>query len=282
MKAGFWVAPEGEDAAMTVMPIGAEPPLRARKLNFLATSSAEEMIRRCRRTATLLPELADALAVQAADAPGRLFDITDYSDDDRELIVQTLGEGEVAGVAALTNGITAQMQEAVMAGVWRVRFTDVEGRLIGDYVEVASIPAAVRQACSALPASVSHGPAPAGAMNVMPVLTEIGDRAARDGDGDPAHIITFSLFPMSPEDMAFLQNTLGAGPVQLIARGYGTCRIVATGARNVWSVQFYDAMDTIILDTLEICDIPSVAVAAEEDFRDSEVRLREIEEAYFR
>lgn len=282
MKAGFWVAPEGEDAAMTVMPVGPEPPLRARKLNFLATSSAEEMTRRCRRTAMLLPELADALAGQKADRPGRLFDITDFPDDDKELIAQTLGEGEVAGVAALANGITARMQEAVMAGVWRVRFTDGGGRLIADYVEVASIPAAVKQACSALPGSISHGPAPTGAMNVMPVLTEIGDRIARYSEGDPGHIITFSLFPMSPQDMAFLQETLGAGPVQLTSRGYGTCRIVATGARNVWSVQFYNAMDTIILDTLEICDIPSVALAAEDDFRDSEVRLREIEEAYFK
>lgn len=282
MKAGFWVAPEGEDAAMTVMPIGAEPPLRARKLNFLATSTAEEMIRRCRRTAELLPELADALAVQMVDQPGKLFDITDFPDDDRELITQTLGEGEVAGVAALAGGITAQMQEAVMAGVWRIRFTDADGRLLADYIEVASIPAAVRQACSVLQPTVSHGPAPAGAMNVMPVLTEIGDRTGRYREGDPAHIITFSLFPMSPEDMTFLQDTLGAGPVQLTSRGYGTCRIVATGVRNVWSVQFYNAMDTIILDTLEICDIPAVAIAAEEDFRDSEVRLREIEEAYFK
>lgn len=282
MKAGFWVSPDGDDAPMTVMEIGAEPPLRARKLNFLATSTAEEMIRRCRRTAELLPELADALAVQRTDRPGRLFDITDYPEDDRELLTQTLGEGEVAGVAVLPSGITAQMQEAVMAGVWRIRFTDAEGRLVADYIEVASIPAVVRQACSALPASIVHGPAPAGAMNVMPVLTEIGDRSGAYRDGDPAHIITFSLFPMSPEDMNFLQETLGAGPVQLTSRGYGSCRIVATGIRNVWSVQFYNAMDTIILDTLEICDIPAVAIAAEEDFLDSEARLRDIEEAYFK
>ncbi|MBB4188553.1 hypothetical protein GGE07_005232 [Sinorhizobium terangae] len=115
---------------MTVMPIGAEPSLRARRLNFLATSSAEEMIRRCPRTAMLLPELADAIAVQKAAEPSRLFDITDYPDDDKELITQTLGEGEVAGVAALSNRTTAQMQEAVMAGVWRIRFTDAEGRLV--------------------------------------------------------------------------------------------------------------------------------------------------------
>ncbi|MBA3038574.1 MAG: hydrogenase expression/formation protein [Alphaproteobacteria bacterium] len=282
MKAGFWVAPEGDDATMTVMPIGAEPPLRTRKLNYLATSSAEEMIRRCRQTAELLPRIADALATQKADEPGQLFDITDFAADDKELITQTLGEGEVAGVAALANGVLAQIQEAVMAGVWRVRFTDANGTLLADYVEVASIPAAVRQACAVLAPEIVHGPAPTGAMNVMPVLHEIGDRIARYKDGDEPHIITFSLFPMSPEDMTFLQQTLGAGPVQLTSRGYGTCRVVATGARNVWSVQFYNAMDTIILDTLEICDIPSVAIAAEEDFRDSEMRLREIEEAYFK
>ncbi len=282
MKAGFWVAPEGEDAAMTIMPIGADAPLATRKLNFLATSTAEEMIRRCRQTAALLPQIADALAVQKASEPGRLFDITDFSDDDRELIRETLGEGEVAGVAALQNGIIAQIQEAVMAGVWRIRFTNADGATLADYVEVASIPAVVRQACSVLPTSLVPGVPPVGAMNVMPVLHEVGERCAAYTDGEAPHVITFSLLPMSPDDMDFLQETLGAGPVQLTSRGYGSCRIVATGARNVWSVQFYNAMDTIILDTLEICDVPSVALAAEEDFRDSETRLRDIEEAYFK
>lgn len=168
-----------------------------------------------------------------------------------------------------------------MAGVWRLRFTDENSRLVADYIEVASIPAVVGQACSGLPVSISHGPPPAGAMNVMPVLTEIGDRSASYRSGDETHIITFSLFPMTPEDMTFLQDSLGAGPVQLISRGYGTCRIMSTGTRNVWSVQFYNAMDAIVLDTLEICEIPSVAVAAEEDFRDSEERVRDIAEAYF-
>lgn len=282
MKAGFWVAPEGEDAAMTVMPIDAEPPTATRRLNYLATASAEDMIRRCRRTAELLPKIADALAVKKADEPGTLFDITDFPEDDRELISQTLGEGEVAGVVALQNGVLAQIQEAVMAGVWRIRFTSTDGVLLADYIEVAAIPAAVREATSALPATFAVGEPPAGAMNVMPVLHEIGERVAGHREGDASHTITFSLLPMSPDDMGFLQETLGPGPVQLTSRGYGTCRILATGVRHVWSVQFYNAMDTIILDTLEIGGTPSVAIAAEEDFRDSETRLREIEEAYFK
>lgn len=282
MKAGFWVAPEGDDAAMAIMPIDTDVPVAARKLNFLATATAEEMIRRCRDTALLLPKIADALDAQRENAPGTLFDITDFSDEDRALVTETLGEGEVNGIAAFANGVTAQIQEALMAGVWRIRFTDAADQLVGDYVEVASIPAAVGEACAVLPSAISYGPPPAGTMNVMPVLHEISEKMAAYKPGDEADTITFTLLPMSPQDMDFLQDTLGSGPVQLTSRGYGSCRVLATGARNVWSVQFYNAMDTIILDTLEICTIPTVAIAAEEDFRDSATRIREIEEAYFK
>lgn len=282
MKAGFWVAPEGDESTMAIVPIDTEVPVAARKLNFLATATAEEMIRRCHDTALLLPNIADALDAQRQGEPGRLFDVTDFSEDDRALVTETLGEGEVNGIAVLANGVTAQIQEALMAGVWRIRFTDASDRIVGDYVEVASIPAVVAEACSALPSTISYGDPPAGAMNVMPVLHEISAKMASCKPGDDAHTITFSLLPMSPQDMEFLQDTLGSGPVQLTSRGYGTCRVLATGARNVWSVQFYNSMDTIILDTLEICSIPTVAIAAEEDFRDSAARIREIEEAYFK
>ena len=47
-------------------------------------------------------------------------------------------------------------------------------------------------------------------------------------------------------------------------------------------MQFFNVMDQILLDTVEIGGVPVVATAADEDFRDSAERLREIEEAYFR
>jgi len=280
MKAGFWVAPEGDDAAMSVLPIGAEP--AARKINFLATSTAEQMIARCRQTAELLPRLSRALATQQDGQRGRLFDITDFAADDRELIGQVLGEGEVGGVAALRGGVVAQIQESVMAGLWRVRFTDEAGALIGDYVEVGAYPEAVNEALAGAANEIVIGKAPEGAMNVMPVLAEIRERMASYRPGEDNHVITFSLFPMTSEDMAFLQHSLGAGPVTLISRGHGTCRIAATGARHVWSVQFYNAMDTIVLDTLEIGGVPIAARAAQDDFRDSAERLSQIEDAYFK
>lgn len=281
MKAGFWMAPEGDASAAALSPI--DPALAAPKRPaFLGTPAADDLIQRCARTAALLPQLADALAAQRADARGKLFDVTDYGEDDRKLIGEALGQGEVGGVALLPGAVTAQIEESVFAGLWRVRFTDADGRLVGDYLEVGAIPEAVREAVRAAAPDLLIGAPPEGAMNVMPVLAEIRERMAAWAPGEPAHVINFSLFPMTPEDMAFLQATLGEGPARLISRGYGNARAIATAARGVWSVQFTNTMDDVVLDTLEIGDVPAVVLAADEDFADSAARLREIEDAYFK
>jgi hydrogenase-1 operon protein HyaF len=38
---------------------------------------------------------------------------------------------------------------------------------------------------------------------------------------------------------------------------------------GVWRVQFFNSMDTLILDTLEVTDMPEVVLAAPEDLSDS-------------
>lgn len=284
MKAGFWVAPEGAEQAMSVMPIGADPLEEipsARKLSLLATGGAEELIQACPRVRKLLPEIVAALETQQENTPGRLFDLTEFSVDEILLVEQVIGQGEVAGVVSLPDGVGAQIAESVMAGLWRVRFTDTDGKLFADYLEVSSLPEIVRRAAMNNCRPLTPGEAPKGAMNVMPLLSEIAARSEAHHAGAPTHTVTFSLLPMSPEDMSHLQERLGSGAVRLVSKGYGSCRILSTSTKNVWSVQFFNAMDEIILDTLEIGDAPAAARAAEDDFRDSARRLREIEEAYF-
>ena len=298
MTAGVWVAPPGIDSNAgapppAILPIGGRddraPAHQGRTgsgaIASLATADAESLIRRCTRTAALLPELAAALAGQAPGARGRLFDLTDYPAEDVTLIGQILGEGEVAAIVALPDGIVAQVQESVLAGLWRVRFLGAEGSLVADYLEVAAIPEAVTRAASLAAPEVfvgePQGAMPAGTMNALPVLAEIRDRMGRHRRGDPSHVITLSLLPMTEADLAFLQDALGTGPVSIVSRGYGTCRVVATGARHVWSVQHFNAADTLVLDTIEIGDVPAVALAAAEDFHDSAERLRDIADAYF-
>ncbi|WP_457798035.1 hydrogenase expression/formation C-terminal domain-containing protein [Methylocystis sp. S23] len=284
MKAGFWVAPEGAEEAMTIMPIGLDDVFAAGaalRPGKLANKDSEDLIRRCAGVGGLLLDVAEALARQKAEEPGVLFDVTDRDADEHELLGQALGAGEVSGVVALPDGVTAQIAESTMAGLWRVRFTGADERLVGDYLEVGAVPEVVKRAAIANARDVSFGDAPEGAMNVMPLLAEIRARVVAFALGDKAHIVNFMLFPMTPEDMGFLQASLGQGPVGLLSRGYGKCRIHATATRHVWSVQYFNAMDEIILDTLEIGGVPVAALAATEDFRDSSERLREIYEAYF-
>jgi hydrogenase-1 operon protein HyaF len=289
MKPGFWVAPDGEEAAIVLRPIGAPAPVGGRSATgapaFLATGAAEALIAACPRVAAMLPEIAAALDAQAADAPGQLFDVTAFSAGESRLLGEVLGEGEVSATVALPGGVVAQVRESVLAGLWRVRFDGPDGAHVGEYLEVAAIPAAVRQATALAAPAIAPAAPPEGApgeyMNVMPLLAEIADRMARWRKGEPSHVMNFSLLPMTASDMAYLQACLGTGPVALAASGYGTCRVLATGARHVWSVQYSNAGGEVVLDTLEIGDVPTAVLAAEEDFRDSAERLREIAAAYF-
>ncbi|MGX4769213.1 hydrogenase expression/formation C-terminal domain-containing protein [Bradyrhizobium guangdongense] len=287
MKAGFWTAPEGAEQPINVFPIGEES-LNASKgsltaagaLAKLATLDSAELARSCPNAVALLSDLAKAIAGQKAEAPTRLFRLANLNDLESRLVADVLGEGEVGGVVALPDGSLAQIQESVLAGIWRVRLeTDANH----EYLEIGAIPEIVKRAAADLTsADFEIGQVPEGAMNVLPVLAEIRERALAWQPGTRSQIINFTLLPMSPVDMSFLQDTIRNGPIQLVSRGYGTCRVLSTGIRNVWSVQFFNAMDTIILDTLEVGGVPTVALAADEDFEDSAERLREIIEAYFK
>lgn len=287
MKAGFWIAPDGAEQPVSVFPIGEESLDAAHSgltaagaLLKLATLDGVELAKNCPNAIELLSQISSAIAGQKSDGPAQLFRLGNLNDLERQLIADVLGEGEVAGVVALPDGSTVQIQESVLAGIWRVR---LETDAAHDYIELGAIPEIVKRAAADLTSEdLQIGAAPQGAMNVLPVLAEIRERAQAWRPGMRSQIINFTLLPMSPVDMSFLQESVGNGPIQLVSRGYGTCRVLATGIRNVWSVQFFNAMDTIILDTLEVGGVPTVAVAADEDFEDSAERLREIIEAYFK
>lgn len=289
MRVGFWNTPEGDDVEMTILPMGPGDDLDGRTgrtaagaVAGLGSLDGAAVAAKCPGAATLLPQLTAALADQRATAPARAFPLDHLSDVERQLVADVLGEGEVSGIVALPDGGVAQIQESVLAGLWRVRIEGGADLRSREYLEVGSIPNVVLLAAEEFTApALSFGEAPDGAMNVMPVLAEIRDRMAMHRPGNASHVINFTLFPMTAADMSHVQAALGNGPIQLYSRGYGTCRVLTTGARHVWSVQFTNAMDTVILDTLEIGDVPAAVRAADEDFQDSAERLGEIIEAYF-
>jgi len=289
MRVGYWSKPDSDDIEMTVMPVGHDGGEGLRRgltgagtIAALATQSADELLRQCPGLAEMLARLIERLTAQRADAPTNVITLAHLTEAERTLLMDILGEGEVSGIVAMPDRRVVQIQESVFAGLWRVRIEGDDSRPALDYLEIGAVPEIVTRAAQDLTApEIALSEAPDGAMNVMPVLAEIRERMARHREGQASHVINFTLLPMSSADIAHLSATLGNGPIQLFSRGYGSCRVLATGARNVWSVQFLNAMDTPILDTIEIGDVPAAVCAANEDFQDSAERLGEIIEAYF-
>ncbi|HBO5412194.1 TPA: hydrogenase expression/formation protein [Pseudomonas aeruginosa] len=204
----------------------------------------------------------------AGDCPPSL-DLRRCSAADRTLLDQLLGEGEVS--ARIGAGV--RIQESIFAGVWRV-FGDEH-----DHIDVAPAPAVLHRAAridTCARAFATCLPLPDGVMNAPAILTELQDRSARWQPGDAAHVLNLSLLPLSEQDVPFLDARLGEGPVLVLARGYGNCRINSTEVANCWRVRYFNSQDALILDTIEVTDLPEVVLAAPEDIADSLERFEDI------
>jgi hydrogenase-1 operon protein HyaF len=215
--------------------------------------------------------LLDAVQNWQPGQSGCSLDMSGLDAADRLLIDQVLGEGEV-GAQVVGEGGSLHIQESVFAGIWRLRGRDNDGYTYADRVEVGDVPAAVR-ACGGLARPVGV-PLETGVINAPALLAEIAEQVARPSA--PSHVINLSLLPFGPEDAEWLDRCLGRGNVTLLSRGYGNCRITATGVARVWWVQYFNSQDALILNTLEITDVPEVARAADVDLADSAERLAEV------
>ncbi|TKD14603.1 hydrogenase expression/formation protein [Rhodobacter capsulatus] len=224
--------------------------------------------------APALKLLSDIAAAAEACALGGMasFDLAGLDAQNRALIAETMGQGEVA---MKIRGIPALMvQESVFAGVWSVAGAGV------DRIEVGAVPAAAlsrafepfRKGQTALP------PLADGVVNAPALIAELFDKSAAYVGG-AADVINLTLLPHTEEDLTLLDTMLGEGAVTILSRGYGNCRITATATPHVWRVQFYNSTDALILDTIEVTVMPEVALAAREDLEDSAGRIREVLEA---
>jgi hydrogenase-1 operon protein HyaF len=117
---------------------------------------------------------------------------------------------------------------------------------------------------------------PGGAMNSPALLHELQAQLKARRPGAPPHVLNLTLFPMTPEDHQVLERALPVGNVAIISRGFGNCRVTSTAARGIWRVQYFNSMNTLILNTIEVVDVPEVALAAPEDLDDTRERLAEL------
>ncbi|GCL62537.1 hydrogenase expression/formation protein [Pseudaquabacterium pictum] len=236
----------------------------------------------CHQGRQVLHQALAALAAVQAEGGRRSVPLDGLPAADLRLVNQVLGEGEVSAVVqpAQPGGASVQVQESVFAGLWRV-ITSAGGVVLHDTLEVAAIPQALHEAALADAATATPPPRWTGALppevqNAPALLAEIDDQLPRCGPGQPAHVINLTLLPMSPADIGFLDHHLGTGRVLILSRGYGNCRISNTLRAHGWRVVYYNSQDVVILNTVELVDLPAVAQAAPEDIADSHARLAEV------
>lgn len=226
-----------------------------------------------------LAQVLEQLARAAQGDAGGRVSLRGLPVEDLRLVNQMLGEGEASALVS-ADGVDDEVhvQESVFAGVWRV-LTVRDGVCLDDVVEVGPIPARLREVAdedAQAPVPPWRGPWPPQVQNAPLLVEEIRDQVDRWRPGQPPHVVNLSLLPVTPEDIAYLDHQLGTGRVLLLSRGYGNCRISNTRLPHCWRVVYYNSMDKVILNTVEVVDLPEVALAAPEDLRDSQARLNDV------
>lgn len=231
-----------------------------------------ELLRSLPGARAVLGRARDAARDWTPGAGTNQIDLAGLAGPELRLLDQVLGEGEVS--ARIEGPRDLRIQETVFAGVWRVRRLDPSGVCVEDGLEVGALPDAVIRAGGSgrgLPTPLYQ--IPAGANSAPALLAEIAEHL---GAGSPQHVINLTLLPFSPEDGDALEEALGRGGVSVLSRGYGNCRVSATGVARLWWVQYFNSQDLMILNTLEITEAPEVIHAAHEDLEDSALRLGEL------
>ncbi|MBL8343919.1 MAG: hydrogenase expression/formation protein [Rubrivivax sp.] len=253
-----------------------------------------------------LQQVLDALhalvAGGTAAVPTRVVELDTLDTEDRRLLNQVLGEGEVAAQVLGTPGVAqvapaapqaapnpaapktdarVRVQESVFAGVWRVLHLGPAGEVVRDRLEVGALPqplldAAVDDGVRPARARTADEPPPADVMNAPSLLAELDEQRRQWKPGDAPHVVNLTLLPLTDGDSQHLTREVGEGRVVILSRGYGNCRITSTRLPRTWRVTYFNSTDRIILDTLEISRVPEVACASLEDLEDSAERVAEV------
>jgi hydrogenase-1 operon protein HyaF len=206
---------------------------------------------------------------------GPTLDVSRAAPSVLEVVDRMLGGGDVD--IAVSGARRMRAHETICTGIWRVRELDDAGDTLADRFEAGVLPRAVLdRARAAAIESVPSVVAARDAANARTLLAEIAARQRVSRTTGVAHVVNLTLFPLDGDDHALLDRMLPDGPVAIVARAFGHCRVTSTLARDVWRVRYFNDSHATILDTIEVIDVPDVVVASAADVDDGRQRLTEL------
>lgn len=229
------------------------------------------------RARDLMQRALDQLAAQTADMPATALDLARLPREDRVAVDLLLQDGDVNVLYAGARRVEIQL--SAYPGLWRVRYFELGGsELVADMLEIGSVPRVV--SVGSFPHPEPHwqlDPAslPGGVVNAPLLLMELLDRSELYAPGESPYALDLSQLPQGPEDLQFLAQSLGQGPVTVLTRGRGHCRINSTRLPYVWWLQHYAASDSMILNTLEVIDVPAAVCVSQHELAIGAMRFAE-------
>ncbi|WPL14342.1 MULTISPECIES: hydrogenase expression/formation C-terminal domain-containing protein [Thiorhodovibrio] len=248
----------------------------------------------CPAAIEVLEQLRTGVAHSIAGRRAEPISIATLDAPTHALVIEALGEGEIrAEFDACDQHPKAILSETGITGVWRWQLIDPAGESIADALEPGDCPLLMRERPFQTARGRINWPRDYSedTMDAVAVLAELEthldlhpeiDAAARakasglDIDSTvngAAHRINLSMLPQNPAAMDLINRCLGSGPARMVNSGYGRCQIEATAVRPIWRLRHFNNTGKLLLDSVEICPVPTAVLATKEDLSDSHDRL---------
>jgi hydrogenase-1 operon protein HyaF len=217
--------------------------------------------------------------------------------DTQALVLEALGDGEIrAELDAHDPYPQVILSETGVTGVWHWRLFDAAGQLVEDALEAGDCPQLMHERPFQTARTRIHWPRAYSddMMDAVALLAELeahldlhpenqsASPASTPGpdinspDSSVPHRVNLSMLPQNPAAMALIDHHLGRGPARLINQEYGRCEINATAVRPIWRLRHFNNAGQLLLDSVEICPVPTAVLATMEDLTDSHTRISEL------
>lgn len=248
----------------------------------------------CPPALDILRRIRGGLARGIAGQRAEPITMADLEPTAHALVIEALGDGEIrAELDAWEAHPKAILSETGITGVWRWQLFDPAGEQIADALEAGDCPLLMHER----PFQNARGRIDwprdysEDAMDAAAVLAELEAHLDLHPEIDPSarataagldidshasgvpHRINLSMLPRNPAAMALIDRCLGSGPARMVNEGYGRCQIEATAVRPIWRLRHFNNTGHLLLDSVEICPVPTAVLATTEDLSDSHDRL---------
>jgi hydrogenase-1 operon protein HyaF len=119
----------------------------------------------------------------------------------------------------------------------------------------------------AIPIHVVQAPSnePGLSGNAPPLLREVVELVRRLLDSGETSAIDLSALPLTPADLEWLQDMLGAGEINVTLQASGESTLNETACSGVWWVTHHNEKGTVTAQFIEIAFVPELVKAHPQD-----------------